>query len=154
MIIYILIWDKYTFLYTTLWYILTRDKKYIFIYKICNHKLCKKGFTFKRHVIYKIIIHNNPSEGENELLTWRELAFQKVQIRKRKSLWAFSRIDTLASSLTRSSIYPHRWRVELSLIIKTLKKTSMKKRSWSSKIMIENLVQILINTSIITCFIG
>ena len=107
-----------------------------------------------KHIQYKILIDNNPSEGENELLTWEGLSFQTVQIRKRKSLWAFSRIDTLASSLTRSSIYPHRWRVELSIIIKTLKITSTKKRSWSSKIIVKHIAKSIINNLTITCFIG
>ena len=95
-----------------------------------------------------------PSEGENELLSQKRLSFQKVKFEKRISLWVFSRKDTLASSLTRSSIYPHRRWVDLSIIIKTLKKTSIKKRSWSSKIMVDRYAEYLNNTPINTCLIG
>ena len=77
-----------------------------------------------------------PSEGENELLPQRGQSFQRVLLGKRKSLWAFSRKNALVSSLTRSSICPHRRWVDLSINIKTLKITSIKKRSWSSKIML------------------
>ena len=95
-----------------------------------------------------------PSEGENELLSQKRLSFQKVKFEKRISLWVFSRKDTLASSLTRSSIYPHRRWVDLSISIKTLKKTSIKKRSWSSKIMGDRYAEYLNNTPINICPIG
>ena len=140
--------DKYIFIQTIhlIIHIINKRKK----------KYLKKNMLFLplNQIQYKIFIHNNPSEGENELLPWKGLSFQTVQIRKRKSLWAFSRIDTLASSLTRSSIYPHRWRVELSLIIKTLKITSIKKRSWSSKIMLNYSAEYLNSMPINTCLIG
>ena len=140
--------DKYIFIQTIhlIIHIINKRKK----------KYLKKNMLFLplNQIQYKIFIHNNPSEGENELLPWKGLSFQTVQIRKRKSLWAFSRIDTLASSLTRSSIHPHRWRVELSIIIKTLKITSMKKRSWSSMIIVKHRAISLISKTIITCFIG
>ena len=95
-----------------------------------------------------------PSEGEIELLSQKGLSFQKVNFEKRISLWIFSRKDTLASSLTRFSIYPHRRWVELSIIIKTLKKTSIKKRSWSSKIMLNESAEYLNSMPINTCLIG
>ena len=88
-----------------------------------------------------------PSEGENELLSLNEQSFQKVHFGKRKSLRAFSRKDTLVSSLTRSSIYLHRRWVHLSIIIKTLKITSIKKRSWSSKIMLDKFAKCISNTT-------
>ena len=49
----------------------------------------KRGFIFKRYIIHQLFSHNDPSEGESELLTQREQFFQKVQIRKRLSRWAF-----------------------------------------------------------------
>ena len=88
-----------------------------------------------------------PSEGENELLSRKEQSFQKVHFGKRKSLWAFSRNYTQVSSLTRSSIYRHRRWVHLSIIIKTLKITSIKKRSWSSKIMLDKFAKCISNTT-------
>ena len=99
-----------------------------------NVKWC--FLTFERCALCICFFSMAPSEGENELLSQKRLSFQKVKFEKRISLWVFSRKDTLASSLTRSSIYPHRRWVDLSIIIRTLKKTSIKKRSWSSKIML------------------
>ena len=104
-------------------------------------------FNLWEKCIMCIFFSMAPSEGENELLSQKGLSFQKVNFEKRISLWVFSRKDTLASSLTRSSIYPHRRWVDLSIIIKTLKKTSIKKRSWSSKIMLDKFAKCISNTT-------
>ena len=107
-----------------------------------------------RDARYIYFVSMAPSEGEIELLSQKGLSFQKVNFEKRISLWIFSRKDTLASSLTRFSIYPHRRWVDLSIIIKTLKKTSIKKRSWSSKIMLDGFTGYLNSMQINTCLIS
>ena len=71
-------------------------------------------------MIHQILIHNDPSKGESELLDRKERFFQKDQIRKRKSLWALSWIDTQAWSSNLFSINSHLSRVELSIILRTL----------------------------------
>ena len=95
-----------------------------------------------------------PQKERTSFFQKTRLSFQKVNFEKRISLWVFFRKDTLASSLTRSSIYPHRRWVDLSIIIKTLKKTSIKTRSWSSKIMGDRYAEYLNNTPINICLIG
>ena len=108
----------------------------IFFFNIPNHNVFdNRCFTFKKRLEYVIFFSWPPQKERTSFFPKKDNPFRNSILGSANHYELSFEKNAQVSSLTRSSMYLHRRWVCLSINIKTLKKTSIKKRSWSSKIM-------------------
>ena len=108
----------------------------IFFFNIPNHNVFdNRCFTLKNVYNIEYFFQWPPQKERTSFFLKKDNLFRNSILRSANHYELSFEKNALVSSLTRSSMYPHRRWVCLSINIKTLKKTSIKKRSWSSKIM-------------------